>query len=95
MSDLAVSADEEFAAVLDDLAAEALRDGDLPAAEYLWDASDWHWPPTEAVTTGRLMLLSAAMDRLPSEAGERRDESARAFDHPQPEDSETAPRENR
>ena len=71
MSDLTISADEEFAAVLDDLAAEALRDGDLPAAEYLWDASDWHWPPTEATTTARLMLLRAAMDRMSSVAGER------------------------
>ena len=56
-----LTADEEFAAELDTLGAEALRVRDYEACNYLWEASDWHAEPSEAVRTARIMLLTAAM----------------------------------
>lgn len=55
--------DREFAAVLDDLGAEAVRDGQYEDAGYFFDAADWHFPPSKSVTDARLMLLNAALGR--------------------------------
>jgi hypothetical protein len=55
--------DEEFAVMLDTLAAAALIDGNHEDAGYLWDAADWHAIPTETTVSARLMLLSAAVAR--------------------------------
>ena len=62
-----LTSDEEFALVLDGLAASALADGAFADADYLWTAADWHAEPSEATLTARMLLLTAAVSRVPGE----------------------------
>ncbi len=64
-----MSPDEEFAIWLEALGAEALMDGQYEDAGYFFDASDWHWPPSDEVLSNRVTLLLCAMGSRP--AGER------------------------
>lgn len=62
-SQCGLSGDEDFALMLDNLGAQALREGDYDAMDYLWTASDWHHPPSEGTVAARLLLLSAALTK--------------------------------
>jgi len=53
----------EFAEFLDRIGCAYLREGDIEACGWFWDAADWHQEPPESRRTTRMLLLSAAVAR--------------------------------
>lgn len=61
--------DVEFAGMLDDLGAEAFRQGNLADAEYFWDAADLWADPSSGTVAARMLLMTCAMERRENDNG--------------------------